>query len=58
MVAPKEGFAFNIFFPTKKGFFARIFAYNHNLIKVCIECDCTHLQHNLLMSQKNWSPKA
>ncbi len=34
--------------------------YNHNLMKVYVECDYTHLNHNLLISQKQkkkWSPK-
>ncbi len=27
-------------------------AYSHNLVKVCMKCDYTHLNHNLLVSQK------
>jgi hypothetical protein len=29
-----------------------IFAYSHNLVRVCMECDYTCWDHNLLMSQK------
>jgi hypothetical protein len=32
-------------------------AYSHNLIRVHMECDYTHLNHNSLMSQQKWSPK-
>jgi hypothetical protein len=28
-------------------------AYSHNLVNVYMECDYTHLNHNLLVSQKN-----
>jgi hypothetical protein len=28
------------------------FPYSHNLVKVYMECDYTHLNHNSLLSQK------
>ncbi len=34
-----------------------MFAYSHNLVRVYMECDYTSLNHNLLMSQKKWSPR-
>ncbi len=35
-------------------------AYSHNLVNVYMECDHTHLNHNLLVSQKRkrWSTRA
>jgi hypothetical protein len=33
------------------------FAYSHNLVKVCMECDYTCLNYNLLMSQKKMVTK-
>jgi hypothetical protein len=34
--------------------FCKIFfgAYNHSLVRVYMKCDYTHLNHNLLVSQK------
>ncbi len=38
-----------------KNYFVRfvfLLAYNHNLVKVYMECDYTHLNHNSIVSQK------
>jgi hypothetical protein len=40
-------------FQHKKNYFVRFFYfYNHNLVKVYMECDYTCLNHNSIMSPK------
>ncbi len=44
----------HLYFSIKRLFYKILFfAYSHYLVRVYMECDCTHLNHHLLVSQKN-----